>query len=87
MFGNLPHIEADSAGLALDAETPLTAEQVSWAEIIFVMEKRHRHRLTQRFRKDLRGKRVICLDVPDNYAFMQPELVALLQRKVSPFLQ
>jgi predicted protein tyrosine phosphatase len=77
----------DSAGLAPDAECPLSADQVEWAEIIFVMERTHRTKLTQRFKRSLNGKKVICLDIPDNYEFMQQELVALLERKVPPHLR
>lgn len=87
VFGELPAIEADSAGLAPDAETPLTAEQVEWAEVIFVMEKSHRAKLTQRFKRHLNGKKLVCLDVPDNYTYMQPELIELLRKKVLPLLR
>jgi predicted protein tyrosine phosphatase len=87
VFGKLPAIEADSAGLAPDAETPLTAEQVEWAEVIFVMEKSHRAKLTQRFKRHLNGKKLVCLDVPDNYTYMQPELIELLRKKVLPLLR
>jgi predicted protein tyrosine phosphatase len=52
-----------------------------------VMEKRHKHLLMQRFGDSLRGKRVIWLDIPDNYAFMQAELIELLERNVSPYLR
>ena len=82
VFGSYPGVEADSAGLAPDAEAVLDAEQVQWADVIFVMEKQHRSRLNQRFRKALNGKRVVCLDIPDDYAYMQPELVDLLQKQV-----
>jgi predicted protein tyrosine phosphatase len=87
VFGSYPGVEADSAGLAPDAETVLDAEQVQWADVIFVMEKQHRSRLNQRFRKALNGKRVVCLDIPDDYAYMQPELVDLLQKRVPPHLR
>lgn len=87
VFSLWPDIETDSAGLSADAETVLERDQIDWATIIFVMEKRHKHLLTQRFGDALRGKRVICLDIPDNYAFMQAELVELLERNVSPYLR
>lgn len=79
-------METASAGLAPDAEEPCSAELVEWADIIFVMERAHRAKLQRRFRPQLKRARVICLDIPDDYAFMQPELVALLQRKVTPHL-
>jgi predicted protein tyrosine phosphatase len=58
-----------------------------WADIIFVMERAHRAKLQCRFGPQLKGRRVICLDIPDVYAFMQPELVALLEKKVGPNLR
>lgn len=87
MFADWPGVETASAGLAPDAEEPCTDELVAWADLIFVMERAHRARLQKRFRKSLKDARVICLDIPDDYAFMQPELVALLQKKVRPFLR
>lgn len=87
VFGAWPHLEVDSAGLADDAETVLTAEQLDWAELIVVMEATHRRRLKARHRSRLRGKMVICLDIPDRYAFMQPELVELLLKKAGPLLR
>ena len=82
-----PDIETDSAGLAPDADCVLSAEQIEWADLIFVMEKQHRAKLRQRFAASLRGKKVVCLDVPDRFQFMQPELVTLLQQKVGPHLR
>ena len=82
-----PHIETDSAGLAPDADCILSAEQLEWADLIFVMEKQHRAKLKQRFAGSLRGKKVVCLDIPDRYQFMQPELVELLHLKVGQYLR
>lgn len=87
VFSTWPNVESDSAGLGNDAIIPLSVEQIEWATIIFVMEKAHRSRLSTRFNKHLKGKRVICLDIPDEYEFMQPELVRLLEAKIASFLQ
>jgi predicted protein tyrosine phosphatase len=86
VFSNRPDLEVESAGTNNDAETPLTSELVEWADLIFVMEKAHRQKLQKRFRAVLKSKRVICLDIPDNYAFMEPALVQLLETKVSHHL-
>lgn len=86
VFSRRPTIEVASAGLNADAETPCTAELVEWADVIFVMEKAHRSRLSARFNRHLKHARIICLDIPDAYEFMQPELVQLLEMKVSRFL-
>jgi len=86
VFSTWPGVETDSAGLGADADVPLSPEQIAWATIIFVMEKKHRTQLAAKFRRHLNGKRVICLDIPDDYTYMQPELVKLLESKAGPFL-
>lgn len=86
IFADHPGVECDSAGLNNDANNPVTDELVEWAELIFVMEKTHRTKLAKRFRRSLGSRRVVCLDIPDDYDFMDPELVALLRRKVTPLL-
>ena len=87
VFATWPGVETDSAGVGNDADVPLSPEQLAWAEIVFVMEKAHRNRLSAKFQRHLNGKRVVYLDIPDDYAYMQPELVRLLEKKVAPFLR
>ena len=87
IFSAWPDVETDSAGLGNDADVPLSPEQIEWANIIFVMEKAHLRRLSAKFQTHLQGKRVICLDIPDEYAYMQPELIQRLESKVGPFLR
>jgi len=87
MFAAHPGVETASAGLNPDAEEPLTAELVEWADLIFVMEKAQRAKLASRFRSSLKRARVICLDIPDRFETMDPELVRLLQAKVAPLLR
>lgn len=85
IFSTWPGVEALSAGTNHDAEEALTGELVEWADIIFVMERAHRDKLSKRFKKHLKA-RVICLNIPDDYAFMDPPLVALLRARVAPHL-
>ena len=75
-------VPTDFAGLSNDADERLSAEQIDWADTIAVMEKAQLARLKRQFETTLRGKRVVCLDIPDRYEFMQPELVALISRKL-----
>jgi predicted protein tyrosine phosphatase len=86
VFSGYPGIECESAGTNNGADNPLTPELVEWAEVIFVMEKSHRNKLTKKFRSFLKNKRIICLEIPDQYDFMDPELVQLLKTKVPRFL-
>ena len=87
IFASWPAVETDSAGLGGDATVPLSPEQIEWATVIFVMEKVHKNRLSAKFQRHLHGKRVICLDIPDDYEYMQPELIKLLEAIAGKFLR
>jgi predicted protein tyrosine phosphatase len=82
VFADWPGVETSSAGTNNDAENPLSRELVEWADIIFVMERAHRAKLQSRYRAALNGTRLVCLDIPDDYQFMDPRLVELLKAKV-----
>jgi len=86
VFSEHPSIQCASAGVSHDAEVPVSAEIIEWAELIFVMEKRHKYKLSTQFEAQLKGKRIVCLNISDNYKFMEPALVKLLEQKISPFL-
>jgi len=64
----------------------LSADQVEWADVIFVMEQAQRSKLAQRFKALLKGKKVVCLDISHDYEFMQPELIPLLEKRVGPHM-
>jgi predicted protein tyrosine phosphatase len=82
VFADWPGVETSSAGTNNDAENPLSRELVEWADIIFVMERAHRAKLQSRYRAALNGTRLVCLDISDDYQFMDPRLVELLKAKV-----
>ena len=86
VFADWPGVETASAGVLADADVPVSPELLQWADVIFVMERAHRTRLSSRYRAWLNGKRVICLDIPDDYDFMAPALIELLKKKVVPHL-
>jgi predicted protein tyrosine phosphatase len=86
VFSGHSGVECASAGLNNDAENPLSPELVGWADLIFVMEKAHRTKLSSKFKRYLGNKSVVCLDIPDEYEFMDPMLVRLLKAKVTRFL-
>lgn len=87
MFAAWPGVETTSAGLNPDADEVVSAELVEWADLIFVMEKAHRAKLQKRFRAQLKSARVVCLDIPDDYALMDPALIQLLHARVTPHLR
>ncbi|RYD66806.1 MAG: phosphotyrosine protein phosphatase [Sphingomonadales bacterium] len=86
LFSTCDGIEVSSAGTNNDAENPLTAELVEWADTIFVMERAHRNKVQKRFRAGLNSKRIVCLDIPDDYEFMDPDLIRLLEARMARYL-
>ena len=86
IFGNHPDLEVMSAGLNSDAVNVLTPELLQWAEVIFVMEKAHKNKLQKKFRRYLNNQKLICLGIPDEYEFMDPELVSKLKETVPKLL-
>jgi predicted protein tyrosine phosphatase len=86
VFAKYEGLEVDSAGLDRGSETPLSSESIVWADLIFVMERSHRSKLSKNFQNWIKNKRVICLDIPDEYDYMEPSLVDLLKKKVLPLL-
>ncbi len=87
VFSQWPGIETDSAGLNNDADQSLSPEQIAWADVIFVMEREQLTKLRRNYTQHAAGKRVICLNIPDDFAYLQPELVRLLEVRVGPFLR
>jgi predicted protein tyrosine phosphatase len=86
LFQDNPDLIVHSAGLGPDAVKPVTEEQLEQADIIFVMEELHRSVLAKRYRDAVTGKKVVCLNIPDMFPYMDPELIKLLENRVPPHL-
>ena len=87
VFAKWQDVEADSAGLYDSATVPLSSEQIEWADIVFVMERSHRNRLQKKFSHLLKTKRVVCLDIPDEFEFMDPMFIRLLENRAGRYLR
>lgn len=86
MLKGHPHFEARSAGTENGARVKLTAGLIGWADIVVCMEKKHADRVGERFPDELADKPLHVLRIPDDYAFMDPELVALLQMELAEII-
>jgi predicted protein tyrosine phosphatase len=84
VFPDHPGIETDSTGINRGTMVELCEEHILWADVIFVMEPAHRQKLQRNFKKQLKHQRVVCLNIPDDFAFMGPTLVSLFERKAPP---
>jgi predicted protein tyrosine phosphatase len=86
IFKNDSNHDVRSAGTAHDARIRVTEKLIVWADLIFVMEKRHKEILAQKFGTVLDSKEIVILNVEDNYQYMDSELIKILRTSVSPFV-
>lgn len=82
LWRNHSRWSVNSAGTSRNAKRRVTADLIRWADIIFVMEQKHKSRLMADFSRLLEYKSVHVLDIPDEYSYMAPELIHLLKESV-----
>lgn len=87
LFRNHPRYEARSAGTENSARIKVTAGHIGWADMIFCMEKKHAARLDERFASETAEKPLIVLRIPDEYQFMDPALIDLLQSELAEHIE
>lgn len=86
IFKNHELINAKSAGTSPSARIKINQKHIDWAELIFVMEKKHGQLIAQKFGDSFDGQKIIVLDIPDDYQYMDAELIEELRAKVAPYL-
>lgn len=82
-----PNLEVRSAGTSLYAINPLTEDMVCAADVLVVMEREHAEHIREHYPEALDDKPLYCLDIPDEYRGMAPELMCLLKEKLAPILE
>lgn len=82
-----PDYNARSAGTSPNAKRTVSPADIRWADKIFVMEKKHKNRLVTKFTRMLEYKAIYVLNIPDEYAYMDPELIEELNAIVSNMLK
>lgn len=78
--------EVRSVGTEPGARIRVTAGHIGWADLIFVMEKKHLRRLEAKYRDELAGRQVVTLHVPDDHEYMDDALVERLAAAVAPYV-
>src|SRR5688572_24131494 len=74
-FEGFPLYQVRSVGTQPVARIVVTEGHLGWADVIFCMEKSHLNRLRRKFPEAMQGKRVICLQIPDDFEYMDPNLL------------
>jgi predicted protein tyrosine phosphatase len=86
LYRNVPGYEARSAGTEPGSRQRVTAGLLGWADLIFAMEVKHRDYLRAKYPEALEGKQVICLRIPDDFTYNDPDLIDLLKSSLSPHI-
>lgn len=81
-----PDFNAKSAGTSPRAKKTVSTSDIQWADVIFVMESKHKNRLKSEFTRMLDHKPIHVLDIPDHYRYMDPDLIQELESVLPTFL-
>jgi predicted protein tyrosine phosphatase len=79
-------ISARSAGTSTVARRKVTRSDIRWADLIFVMEEKHRSKLLAEFPDESAFKEIYVLNIEDNYRYMDQELIDELVKVVDPII-
>lgn len=86
IFNKYQNCKASSAGTESNARVKVTAGMIGWADIIFCMEKKHVRRIKEKYADEIRDKKIVCLNIPDEYENMDEELQEILVSSVEEYL-
>ena len=81
-----PLLSVRSAGTSPNARRRVSADDIAWSHVIMVMEEKHKSRLKAEFARALEGRVIHVLDIPDDYKYMDPELVEQIEQSVAALL-
>lgn len=87
IFCKRPDLEVRSAGTSSDALVRVNRRMLDWADVVFIMDDDQRQAIGRMFPAHAALERLICLDIPDDFAFLEPELVRLLKERVPQHLE
>jgi predicted protein tyrosine phosphatase len=86
MYDGYGGYKVKSAGTEQGARIRVNEGHIGWADLMFVMEKNHAQLLQSKFQEALIGKKLICLHIPDDYRYMEPDLIELLKANLSGYV-
>jgi len=87
IYSRDPRVNVRSAGTSPRAKRTVNAKDLQWADLIFVMEYKHKDRLKAEYNRVLQYKKIIVLDIPDDYLYMDEELVEVLELSIENYIE
>ncbi|MEM5515345.1 hypothetical protein WNY37_00175 [Henriciella sp. AS95] len=87
VFASVQGVETRSAGTARDAIRQVGMDDIRWCDLVICMEDKHANRLKADFRQAIAFKPIHVLGIPDDYKYMEDELVDRLRETVMPIIK
>lgn len=87
ILAQIEGLDVRSAGTQPGARVALTAGLIGWADVVFWMEKGHLNRARERFGEEIGDAENVVLGIPDDFEFMQRELVEELRAKLEDWAE
>lgn len=85
IFKNDDRFSIRSAGLSPKSDRKISENDLNWAELVFVMETDQRAKIQELYRH-IELPTIEVLNIPDDYEFMNDELIEMLSNKINDTL-
>lgn len=86
IYRNDERMNVRSAGISSSSKHRISERDIEWADLIFTMEEEHKSAIKSRFQKKLRIAEIYVLDIPDDYSYMDEELIEMIRSSVEACL-
>jgi len=86
IYKNDSRFSIRSVGLSSKSDRKISEKDLSWANLVFVMENGQRARIWEQY-SQMELPQIEILDIPDDYEFMDEELVELLTERINATLK
>lgn len=87
IYKNHSGINVKSAGTEPSAKIKLNSKIIDWADLIFVMEKKHKQRMLENFPIESKRKKIVILDIQDEFKYMNKELIEEIKSMVDNYIE
>ena len=81
-----PRLDVRSAGVSPSSRQRINEKTLHWASLVLVMERKHAARIREQFSYMDELPPIESLQIPDEFVFMDPELIRLIREAVEPII-
>jgi predicted protein tyrosine phosphatase len=87
IYKHHPYISVRSGGVTTKGNHQINEKDIQWADLIIFMESWHRSKLMAQYRGTIKFPTTEILGIPDEYQYMDQELIEILKDQVDYLLK